>query len=179
MCPVSLAARLEVSVIVNLILILDLPVSFTPDSLLSWWWPWQPLTSLPPSLSLSLSPVHVLPLSIVSSLWRETRLSRRYLMADRPQLPVGLIINVLSQLSISSRRRGDRGRHTYTYRCTHTQICAHACGYLLKDSQSQAKEPIWWHILVYPLSLRYTAHIRAHIPGVNQLWLSGRAFSKG
>lgn len=35
MCPVSLAARLEVSVIVNLILILDLPVSFTPDSLLS------------------------------------------------------------------------------------------------------------------------------------------------
>lgn len=175
MCPVSLAARLEVSVIVNLILILDLPVSFTPDSLLSWWWPWQPLTSLP----LSPSPAHVLPLSIVSSLWRETRLSRRYLMADRPQLPVGLIINVLSRLSISSRRRGDQGRHTYTYRCTHTQICAHACGYLLKDSQSQAKEPILWHFLIYPLSLCYTAHIPTHIPGINQPWLSGHTFSKG
>ncbi len=175
MCPVSLAARLEVSVIVNLILILDLPVSFTPDSLLSWWWPWQPLTSLPPSLS----PMHVLPLSIVSSLWRETRPSRRYLMADRPQLPVGLIINVLSRLSISSRRRGDRGRHTYTYRCTHTHKYAHmhadtysrTLNHKLKGPYGDIFSNIHYHYVI--------RHTCTHIPGINQMWLSGFAFSKG
>lgn len=160
MCPASIAAPLEVSLIVNLILNLDLPVSFTPDSLLSWWWPWQPL---PPPLSFSLSLSCFLSSDGLITL-KGARLSRRYLMADRPQHPVGLIINVLSRLSISSRWRGYRARHTYTYSSTHTQIqiCAHACGYMLTYSQSHAKEPIQWHILEYPYYFFIIRHTYTH-----------------